>query len=67
MGSIKKRDSDRLYAAIILVPMENKRINYTKKSESNTVPEKHNQTVSLWHKRMAHTNTGIIEEMIQET
>lgn len=67
MGSFKKRDSDDLYAAKILVPMEIKRINYNKRSESNIVPENDNQAVSLWHKKMAYTNTGIIREIIQDT
>lgn len=65
MGSIKKRDLDGLYASKILVPTKNRRMKYTKKLENNSVPEKHNQAVLLWHTRMAHTNPGIIREMIQ--
>lgn len=44
---VKKRDSDDLYGAKILVPMENRRTNYTKRGESNIVAEKKNQPVSL--------------------
>lgn len=65
LHSIKEGDPDGRYAAKVLVPTEDRRINYRKKSKNDDIEEKNNEAGTLSHKRMAQFNSGTIKEKIQ--